>query len=107
MDLLEIVMAVTIAGICGALAEYIVGYSSANLTIVVLMGVVGAYLGNSIGLAVQRATDYFPAFVLVSIGGLSFDLVWAVIGACLFWLILVLLRADRVVSVFRRSAATP
>ena len=104
MDLfLEIVMSVTIVGICAAIAEFIVGYSPGPLLVVVLVGVVGAYLGNIFAIGLARALPFFPNFLLIRVGNQTFDIVWTIIGTLVILLLLSLLRGGRGRLVFARG----
>lgn len=104
MDLfLEIVLSVTIVGICAALAEFIVGYSPGSLLEVVLVGVVGAYLGNIFAIGLARAVTGFPNVLLIRIGNQTFDIIWTVIGSIVILLLLSLLRGGRGRLIFARG----
>lgn len=104
MLLLEVILAVTIAGLCATLAEFLVGYSPGTLAYVILIGVIGAYLGNGFALAVQRLLGFDPILVLIRIGSFTFDLVWTTLGASAILLVLVALRGGRARIIFARGA---
>ena len=89
MDLLALLILLVIAGICGAIAELIVGFSPGGFMVSIIIGVIGAYLGT----AVARYLN-LPAFPLLTIqvGSQSIELIPAVLGSVLFLLIISLFR---------------
>ena len=87
MDLLQLSFLLVIAGICGAIAQWIVAFSPGNLLVSIIVGVVGAYLGW----AISRLLP-FPKLLAIGVGALDVDLVWAILGSML---LLVLLKALR------------
>ena len=76
-----------IAGICGSVAQALVGYSHGGCLTSIVLGLIGAVLGT--WLARKAGMEEILA---VSIGGQTFPIVWSVIGAALFVAILSLLR---------------
>ena len=87
MDLLQLSFLLVIAGICGAIAQWIVAFSPGNLLVSIIVGVVGAYLGWVIARLLP-----FPKLLAIGVGALDVDLVWAILGSML---LLVLLKALR------------
>ena len=87
MDLLQILILLVIAGICAAIAQWIVGFSPGGFIISIIVGVVGAYLGTSFAGLLS-----IPALLPIHVGIYSFDLVWAVLGSLLLLLLLYLIR---------------
>ena len=87
MDLLQLSFLLVIAGICGAIAQWIVAFSQGNLVVSIIVGVVGAYLGWVISRLLP-----FPKLLAIGVGALDVDLVWAILGSML---LLVLLKALR------------
>ena len=91
MDLLSLLILLVIAGICGAIAEMIVGFSPGGFVASVAVGMVGAYIGGwlfpQLGLPqllmVSRLLPNTP---------FDFDLVWAILGAILLLLVISLVR---------------
>lgn len=86
MTILEFLILLVIAAICGALGQAIAGYSLGGWVITTVVGFIGAFLGTwlarSIGL---------PELLMVNIGGQPFPIVWAIIGSALFAAIIALL----------------
>lgn len=104
MGLLEIIIAITIVGICAAIAQLIVGYSVSQILQVTLIGVVGAYLGYLIEIAGHSAFAGFPSLVLIRVGTLVFSIGWSIIGSCIILLLLYLISGGTVQSFFARGA---
>lgn len=76
-----------IAGICGSVAQALVGYSHGGCLVSIVLGLIGAVLGTWLAKKVGMGE-----ILAVSIGGQTFPVVWSVIGAALFVAILSLLR---------------
>lgn len=87
MNLVSLVIFLGIAGICGAIAEAIVGFSPGGCVVSVVVGLIGAYLGTAIA-------GYFnlPVFLVVHVGGQQIEIIWAILGAVVFLLVISLLR---------------
>jgi uncharacterized membrane protein YeaQ/YmgE (transglycosylase-associated protein family) len=79
-----------IAGICGSLAQAIVGYSHGGCLVSIVLGFIGAILGTWI--AQQLGLGEILA---IQVGGQSFPIVWSIIGAAVFVAILNLLGSRR------------
>jgi uncharacterized membrane protein YeaQ/YmgE (transglycosylase-associated protein family) len=78
MTLLEFVVYLVVAGICGAIARVIAGGSSGGFIISVLLGFLGAFVGTWIARQI-----HLPVFVVVDIGGHPFPIVWSILGGLL------------------------
>ncbi len=93
MGLVELVILLVIAGICGAVAEAIVGFSPGGFLVSILVGLLGAYLGS--WLAPQLGLPPVLAVSRIVPGAaFDFDLVWAILGAILLLLIISLVRGS-------------
>lgn len=79
-----------IAGICGSLAQALAGYSHSGCLVSIALGFVGAVLGTWI--AHQMG---LPELLTIQVGGQPFPVVWSIIGAALFAVILNLARPRR------------
>jgi len=90
VDLLQILILLVIAGICAAIAQWIVGFSPGGFVISIILGVVGAYLGTSFASLLA-----IPPLLPIHVGTYRFDLVWAVLGSLLLPLLLYLIRYGR------------
>ena len=79
MTLMEFLLLILVAGICGALGQAIAGYSRGGCLVSVAVGLIGAILGIWLARALV-----LPPIVMVDIGGTTFPLVWTVLGSALF-----------------------
>lgn len=87
MTLSGFLLLLLIAGICGSVAQALVGYSHGGCLVSIVLGLIGAVLGT--WLARKVGMDEILA---VSVGGQTFPIVWSIIGAALFVAILSFLR---------------
>src|SRR5262249_37957095 len=83
MTLLEFILLLVIAGICGSLAQALAGYSHGGCLVSIVLGLIGALLGTWIARLVGLGE-----ILAIQIGSQSFPIVWSVIGAALFSAIL-------------------
>jgi uncharacterized membrane protein YeaQ/YmgE (transglycosylase-associated protein family) len=90
MTILDLIVLLVVAGICGGLAQSIVGYSHGGCLVSIVLGFIGALLGTWLA----RLLALPELFTLV-VGGQSFPVIWSIIGAALFVAILSLLNARR------------
>ncbi|MDY3562206.1 hypothetical protein R5W23_003668 [Gemmata sp. JC673] len=79
MDVLDFLLLLLIAAICGAVAQTIAGFSRGGLLVAIAVGFIGAL----VGLWLQRATG-LPEIFIVEVGGKPFPIVWSIIGGVLF-----------------------
>lgn len=86
MTLLELLVLLLIAGICGSLAQALVGYSHGGCLVSIVLGLIGALVGSWLA----RVAG-LPEILSVQIGNQPFPLVWSIIGAALFVAVLNLL----------------
>jgi uncharacterized membrane protein YeaQ/YmgE (transglycosylase-associated protein family) len=91
MDIVSLLVLLLVAAIAGALGQAIAGYSLGGCLVSSAVGLIGALIGawvaNALGL---------PELLAFDIGGWRFPVVYAVIGATLFALIVGLLTRRRV-----------
>jgi uncharacterized membrane protein YeaQ/YmgE (transglycosylase-associated protein family) len=90
MSLIEFLVLLLVAGICGSLAQALVGYSHGGCLVSIVLGFIGALFGGWL----ERTTG-LPELFVVQIGGRPFPVLWSVIGAALFVAILALLTGRR------------
>ena len=83
MTILEFIVLLVIAAICGGLAQAIVGYSHGGCLVSAALGLIGALLGEWLARLLN-----LPEILAVKIGDHSFPIVWSIIGAALFVAIL-------------------
>lgn len=91
MTLLDVIVLLLIAGICGALGQAITGFSRGGCLVSIALGFVGAILG--MWLARQLG---LPELFQIQIGTTSFPIIWSIIGAALFVAVISLLTRRRV-----------
>lgn len=90
MTLLELLLLLLIAGICGAIGEAIAGYSHLGCLASVAVGFIGALLGTWLARRLG-----VPEVLAVRLGTVSFPIIWSIIGATLFVAVIGLLRRSR------------
>ncbi len=90
MTILDLIVLLIIAGLCGSLGQAITGYSRGGCLVSIALGFVGALLGmwlaRSLGL---------PELFSVHIGTTNFPIIWSIIGSALFVAIIGLLSRGR------------
>jgi uncharacterized membrane protein YeaQ/YmgE (transglycosylase-associated protein family) len=86
MSFLEFLLLLVIAGICGSIAQALVGFSRGGCLVSIALGFVGALLGTWLARQVG-----LPDLLTVQLGDKAFPIVWSIIGAALFAAILALL----------------
>lgn len=91
MTLLDVLILLLVAGICGALGQAIAGYSRGGCLVSIALGFIGALLGMWIARA-MGLPELFP----VRIGETSFPIIWSIIGSALFVAVLTLVTRSRV-----------
>lgn len=79
MTILSLLLLLLIAGVCGALGQAIAGTGRGGILVSIALGFIGALLGTWMA----RAAG-LPELLPVSVGGQSFPIIWAIIGAALF-----------------------
>lgn len=90
MNLIEFLIYLVIAGICGILGQAIAGSSRGGCLVSIALGFIGAIVGRWLaGLA------DLPIIYSVRIGDSSFPVVWSIIGSALFVAVIGLLTKNR------------
>ena len=90
MTLLDLILLLIVAGICGSLGRAISGYSHGGCLVSIALGFIGAL----IGMWVARAMN-LPELLPVNIGGTHFPVIWSIIGAALFVAVISLISRSR------------
>lgn len=90
MTLLDLVVLLIIAGICGSLGQAISGFSRGGCLVSIALGFVGALLG--MWLARQLG---LPELFAIQIGTTNFPIIWSIVGSALFVAIIALLTRSR------------
>jgi uncharacterized membrane protein YeaQ/YmgE (transglycosylase-associated protein family) len=79
MSLLDLLILLVVAGICGSLGQAISGYSRGGCLVSIALGFIGAL----IGMWLARGLG-LPELFALRIGGSSFPVIWSIIGSALF-----------------------
>jgi len=87
MSILDFLILLVVASICGAIGQAIVGYSVGGCLISAVVGFVGAFIGGWLGRQLG-----LPEILSVNIGGQGFPVLWSIIGSTLFVGVLAMLR---------------
>src|SRR5436190_17409090 len=87
MTLIGFLVLLAIAAICGAIGQSIAGYDLGGCLVSIVVGFIGAYIG--LWLAGKMG---LPHLFEINIEGKPFPVLWAIIGAAIFTLIMALLR---------------
>ena len=90
MTLVELLLLLFIAGVCGSIARALVGTTRGGCLVSIVLGFIGALLGS--WLATQAG---LPEILSIPIGGRAFPVIWSVIGASLFVAVLSLISGRR------------
>jgi uncharacterized membrane protein YeaQ/YmgE (transglycosylase-associated protein family) len=90
MTLLDLLLLLIVAGVCGSLGQAIVGYSRGGCLVSIALGFIGALLG--VWLARML---HLPELFSVQIGTTSFPIVWSIVGSALFVAVITLLTRRR------------
>lgn len=77
--LIQLLVLLLIAGVCGALGQAITGYSHGGCLVSIALGFIGALLGSWIAGAL-----HLPELISIPVGGMNFPIIWSIIGAALF-----------------------
>ena len=94
MSVLEFLLLLLVAGVCGSLAQSLVGYSHGGCLVSIVLGFIGAVLGSWLARA-AGLPEPFP----VTIDNHTIPIIWSVIGAALFSAVLSLItRRPRMIS---------
>jgi uncharacterized membrane protein YeaQ/YmgE (transglycosylase-associated protein family) len=91
MTLIDLLLLLLVAGVCGSIGRAIGGYSHGGCLVSIALGFIGALLGlwlaRSLGL---------PELFNIQIGTKSFPIIWSIIGSALFVAVLGLISRGRV-----------
>jgi len=90
MTLLDVLLLLLIAGICGSLGQAIAGYSRGGCLVSIALGFVGALLGLWLARMMQ-----LPELYPVRIGTTSFPIIWSIVGSALFVAVLAFIARRR------------
>jgi uncharacterized membrane protein YeaQ/YmgE (transglycosylase-associated protein family) len=91
MTIMGFLLLLLIAAIAGAIGQAIAGYSLGGCLVSAAVGLIGALLGWWLA-----GVTGLPELLVVQVGGQPFPVVWSIIGATLFSLIIGLISRPRV-----------
>ncbi len=77
--LIQILIPLAIAGVCGALGQAIGGSSRGGCLVSIALGFIGALVGSWIARAL-----HLPELFALTIAGAHFPIVWSIVGSALF-----------------------
>ncbi len=90
MTLLELLILILIAGVCGSVGQAIAGFTRGGCLVSIALGFIGALLGSWMA----RSLD-LPELFIVQVGGQPFPILWSIIGATVVVLVVGLLSRGR------------
>ncbi len=79
MSLIEFLVLLLIAGICGSVAQALAGFSRGGCLAAIAVGFIGALLGTWLARLVGVAE-----ILAIEVGGRAFPVVWSIVGGALF-----------------------
>lgn len=83
MSFIDIIIMLVIAGITGAIARSLVGFKRGGCILSIAVGFIGALLGTWLA----RQLD-FPQIISFEIRGITYPIIWSLLGAVLFTILL-------------------
>lgn len=87
MSIISLLILLIIAGICGGIGQSLAGSNSGGFLISIVVGFIGAMLGNKISQTVGMHD-----ILTIHVGGEAFPILWSIIGATIFVVLLHLIR---------------
>ena len=90
MTLIDLIVLLIIAGLCGSLGQAISGYSRGGCLVSIALGFIGAVLGMWLAAKLR-----LPELFSIQIGTTNFPIVWSIIGSALFVALITLLTRRR------------
>jgi uncharacterized membrane protein YeaQ/YmgE (transglycosylase-associated protein family) len=79
MGLLELLLLLVIAAICGGIGQAVAGVSRGGFLVSIALGFIGALLG-----AWLSRTTGLPELFVISVDGVAFPIIWSILGSALF-----------------------
>jgi uncharacterized membrane protein YeaQ/YmgE (transglycosylase-associated protein family) len=90
MTLIDLLVLLLIAGLCGSLGQTISGYSRGGCLVSIALGFIGAL----IGMWIARQMG-LPELFTIPIGETRFPIIWSIIGSAIFVAIISLIARRR------------
>ena len=79
MSILQLLLLLLVAGVCGSLGQSLAGFSRGGCLVSIALGFVGALVGTWLARILE-----LPAIFTLHIQGESFPVVWSILGSALF-----------------------
>ena len=90
MTLIDLLILLVVAGVCGALGQAISGYSHGGCLVSIVVGFIGAL----VGVWLSRLLGLSELLAL-RVGNTTFPVIWSIIGSALFVAMISFLRRGR------------
>ncbi|HEX8176386.1 MAG TPA: GlsB/YeaQ/YmgE family stress response membrane protein [Pyrinomonadaceae bacterium] len=90
MTLIDLLILLLVAGLCGSLGQAISGYSRGGCLVSIALGFIGAL----IGMWIARQMG-LPELFTIPVGGTRFPIIWSIIGSAIFVAIISLIARSR------------
>jgi len=88
--MIDILISLIIAGIAGSIARSLSGFSRGGCIISIVVGFIGAMIGSWLARELQ-----LPDPFMIVIRGTSYNILWTIIGAVIFTVVLSLITSDK------------
>jgi uncharacterized membrane protein YeaQ/YmgE (transglycosylase-associated protein family) len=92
MTILDFIILLFVAAVCGSLGMAISGYSRGGCLVAIALGFIGALLGMWLARVLS-----LPELFVLELGDVQFPIIWSIIGSALF---------VAVISLFTRASTT-
>ena len=79
MTLIQFLMLLFVAAICGAIGQSLAGYSLGGCLVSAVVGFIGAFIGLWLARELR-----LPEVLTVQVGGEAFPILWSIIGSFVF-----------------------
>ena len=90
MTLLELLVLLLVAGVCGAVGQAIAGFSRGGCLAAIGVGFIGALIGTFLARSLG-----LPEILSVNLGGTAFPIAWSILGGALFVAVISLIARGR------------
>lgn len=90
MGIIELLLLLIIAGVCGALGQAVAGSKRGGFIVSIVLGFIGAVFGMWLADALD-----LPGVFVLDLGETSFPVVWSIVGSALFVAVLSLITRRR------------
>lgn len=90
MTLIQFLVLLVVAAICGAIGQSLAGYSLGGCLVSAVVGFVGAFVGMWLARELR-----LPEILTIHVGGEAFPVLWSIVGSAIFALIIGLLSRRR------------